>query len=229
MYLSDKKQKTKIVYVGIGYAGCKVVAGINSIHNVNVKRIAISKFASVLDKIDENVVKFLIGHKTLQGKGTKLNSQVGEDTVLENYDDIKTAMYGADVVMIYTGLGGETGTEVSTVVAQMAKEINAFSISIVTMPFKFEGKKRLAIASNGVKKVAQKSDLTIMFQNQNILSSIQKTLSLKEVFNLIDIYLIKESDAIVKQLLLKEKNDIEKDFLDSFSIYIIPKISNNIF
>ena len=203
--------KLKILCVGIGSAGCNVIAHMANKAMVGVNLIAINTDFESLEQIDE-VEKILIGSKLL--KGSEMKPELGKESAMENYDEIKNTFQDADIVFILVGFGGGTGTGASPIIAQIAKEVDALTISIVTVPFKFEGKKRLKIAESGLGNIKQESDSVVVIQNENYISSIDKDLGLKDAFKVIDVVMEEAINGIIGVVLLKSKDDINLDFYD---------------
>jgi len=94
--------------------------------------------------------KVQMGVKLTKGLGAGMRPEKGKESAIENYDEIRGAMNGADIVFIAAGLGGGTGTGAAPIIAQAAKEVGALTIAVVTMPFKFEGRKRSKLADAGL-------------------------------------------------------------------------------
>jgi cell division protein FtsZ len=139
---------------------------------------------------------------------------IGKDSALENYDEIRSALEGADIVFISAGLGGGTGTGAAPVVAQIAKEVGALTISIVTKPFAFEGRKRLKLAEAGLEELKKESDSIVVIPNDKLLSIIDRRLGLKESFKIVDSVLAQAVSGTSGVILSSGENDINLDFAD---------------
>lgn len=178
----------KILYVGIGTAGCNVIAHMTNkaIHKNNL--IAIDADAKSLAQID-GVIKILIGSKLLKDAGDEMKLELEKMSAMENYDAIKSVFEDADIIFILSGLGGETGSEASPIIVQISKDTNALTIPIVTMPFEFEGKQRLLLAKNALESMKKENNSIIVFDNQKYLSVIDKELTLIDAFKTIDVIL----------------------------------------
>jgi cell division protein FtsZ len=138
----------------------------------------------------------------------------GREAALESFDDIKTMLEGADIVFISAGLGGGTGTGAAPIIAQAAKEVGALTVSIVTSPFKFEGRKRTKLAKEGLEELKRESDSIIVVPNERLLSIVDKNLGIKESFKMVDDILAQAVGGISKVILSHGENDINLDFAD---------------
>jgi len=121
---------------------------------------------------------------------------------------------GSDIVFISAGLGGGTGTGAAPIIAQAAKEIGALTVSIVTSPFKFEGRKRTKLAKEGLEELKRESDSIIVVPNEKLLSIVEKNLGIKESFRMVDDILAQAVGGISKVILSHGENDINLDFAD---------------
>jgi len=162
----------------------------------------------------ENVKKIQIGAKLTGGLGAGMKPEIGRDSALENYDDIKAALEGADIVFISAGLGGGTGTGAAPVVAQIAKEVGALTVSVVTKPFNFEGKKRAKLAEVGLDELKKESDSIVVIPNEKLLSIIDRRLGIKESFKIVDSVLAQAVSGTSGVILSSGENDINLDFAD---------------
>ena len=168
---------------------------------------------SQVSKLD-NVKKIQIGEKLTGGLGAGMKPEVGRDSALENYDDIKAALEGADIVFISAGLGGGTGTGAAPVVASIAKEVGALTVSVVTKPFNFEGKKRAKLAEEGLKELKKESDSIVIIPNEKLISIIDRKLGLKDSFKIVDSVLAQAVSGTSGVILSSGENDINLDFAD---------------
>lgn len=130
--------------------------------------------------------KLQLGMKLTKGLGAGMKPDIGRESAIEAQEEIRAALEGADIVFIATGLGGGTGTGAAPVIAQVAKELGALTISVVTKPFKFEGKKRLKFAETGLNELKAASDSIVVIPNERLLSVIDKTMGMKDSFKMVD-------------------------------------------
>ena len=158
--------------------------------------------------------KIQLGANTTRGLGAGMKPEVGREAAVESFEELKSVLSGADIVFISAGLGGGTGTGAAPIVAQAAKEVGALTVSIVTTPFKFEGKKRARLAQQGLEELKQESDSIIVVPNERLLSIVEKNLGIKESFRLVDDILAQAVGGISKVILSHGENDINLDFAD---------------
>ena len=130
--------------------------------------------------------KIQIGSKLTKGLGAGMKPNTGRESALETYEEIRASLEGADIIFIAAGLGGGTGTGAAPIIAQIAREVGALTISVVTKPFKFEGKKRAKFAEEGLAELKKESDSIVVIPNERLLSVIDKTLGMKESFKMVD-------------------------------------------
>ncbi len=203
----------RIVAVGVGGGGGNMIGHMVKEGVTGIEMIMVNTDAQVLHEA-ENASKIQIGTKLTKGLGAGMKPSVGKDSAIENYDDIRNALEGADIVFISAGLGGGTGTGAAPVVAQIAKEVGALTISIVTKPFGFEGKKRLKLAEAGLEELKKESDSIVVIPNDKLLSIIDRRLGLKESFKIVDGVLAQAVSGTSGVILSSGENDINLDFAD---------------
>jgi len=203
----------KIIVVGVGGGGGNMIGHMlrEDVHGIEM--IMINTDAQVLNE-ESAATKIQIGAKLTRGLGAGMQPNIGKDSALENYDDIKNALEGADIVFISAGLGGGTGTGAAPVVAQIAKEVGALTISVVTKPFRFEGKKRLKLAESGLEELKKESDSIVVIPNDKLTSIIDRKLGLKDSFKIVDSVLAQAVSGTAGIILSNGENDINLDFAD---------------
>jgi len=173
--------QTIIKVVGIGGSGGNAVSRMMKCDIKGVELLAINADIQDLHKI--NVLqKIQIGKKLTRGLGTGMNPEIGRMAAEEQKEEIKEALKGADMVFITCGLGGGCGSGASLVVAEIAKNLGALTIAIVTKPFSFEGIQRMAIAENSLKKLKQKVDSLIVISNDKLLSILEPKTTVLNAF-----------------------------------------------
>ncbi len=203
----------KIKAIGVGGGGGNMInhmisEGINSID-----LIVANTDAQVLDNSLAKT-KIQLGGKLTKGLGAGMKPSVGKDSALESYDELRTALDGADIVFIAAGLGGGTGTGAAPIVAQIAKEIGALTIAVVTKPFKFEGGKRSKLAEKGLEDLKSECDSIVIIPNDKLLSIIDKRLGMRESFKIVDSVLAQAVSGTSGVILSHGENDINLDFAD---------------
>ncbi|PHS57977.1 MAG: cell division protein FtsZ [Sulfurimonas sp.] len=203
----------RIIAVGVGGGGGNMISHMIAEGVTGIEMIMINTDAQVLNEAI-NASKIQIGTKLTKGLGAGMKPEIGKDSALENYDEIRTALEGADIVFISAGLGGGTGTGAAPIVAQIAKEIGALTISIVTKPFMFEGKKRLKLAMQGIEELKAASDSIVVIPNDKLLSIIDRKLGLKDSFKIVDSVLAQAVSGTSGVILSSGQNDINLDFAD---------------
>ncbi len=203
----------RIVAVGVGGGGGNMIGHMAKEGVQGIEMIMVNTDSQALDQLD-NVKKIQIGAKLTGGLGAGMKPEIGRDSALENYDDIKAALEGADIVFISAGLGGGTGTGAAPVVAAIAKEVGALTVSVVTRPFKFEGKKRSRLAEEGLEELKKESDSIVVIPNEKLLSIIDKRLGIKDSFKIVDSVLAQAVSGTSGVILASGENDINLDFAD---------------
>ena len=173
----------KIKVIGVGGGGNNAVNRMIESGLQGVEFISVNTENQVLEvsKADE---KIQIGEKLTRGAGA--NPQKGEQAALESKEDIMKVLQGADMVFVTAGMGGGTGTGAAPVVAEIAKELGALTVAVVTKPFTFEGKRRKEQAEKGAAYLKEKVDTIITIQNDKLLQVIDKKTPLNEAFTVAD-------------------------------------------
>jgi len=203
----------RIIAVGVGGGGGNMIGHMLNEGVTGIEMMLVNTDAQVLSETSA-ATKIQIGAKLTKGLGAGMKPNIGKDSALENYDEIREALDGADIVFISAGLGGGTGTGAAPVVAQIAKEVGALTISIVTKPFRFEGSKRLKLAEAGLEELKKESDSIVVIPNDKLLSIIDRKLGLKESFKIVDAILAQAVSGTSGVILSSGDNDINLDFAD---------------
>ncbi|HOO52768.1 MAG TPA: cell division protein FtsZ [Methanothrix sp.] len=155
--------------------------------------------------------RILIGRRTTRGLGAGSLPSIGEEAARESIDEIRAALEGADMVFITCGLGGGTGTGAAPVVAEVAREMGALTISVVTLPFAAEGAIRMANADAGLKRLREVSDTAIVVPNDRLLEVVPD-LPLQAAFKVADEVLMRSVKGITE--LITRPGLINLDFAD---------------
>jgi cell division protein FtsZ len=192
------------IVVGVGGCGINILNHIKCLKLKNVNLVAVTTNEKKYTQLSVGN-KILLGIDTLNGRGTSLDSIKGKTAAMESFGKIQTKLEGANVVIIVAGLAGGTGAGVTPVIVKAAKEMGATVISMVIIPFKFEGRKRMKIALAGLEEIKGKSDFTIVIESEKCFTSPEKDFGIKECFELIDDCICQEINNIYKLLLLFEK------------------------
>lgn len=141
-------------------------------------------------------VKLQLGKLTTRGLGAGANPEVGRKAVEESIDDIKDALDGSDMVFVTAGMGGGTGTGAAPVIARAGREAGALVVGIVTKPFAYESKRRMAIAEQGIKDLRENVDALIIIPNQRILSIVDRNVPFVEALAKVDTVLYNATKGI---------------------------------
>jgi cell division protein FtsZ len=203
----------KIKAIGVGGGGGNMI---NHMISEGINSIDLIVANTDSQALDSSLAPFKmqLGINATRGLGAGMVPDKGREAALESFEDIKTMLEGADIVFISAGLGGGTGTGAAPIIAQAAKEIGALTVSIVTSPFKFEGRKRTKLAKEGLEELKRESDSIIVVPNEKLLSIVEKNLGIKESFRMVDDILAQAVGGISKVILSHGDNDINLDFAD---------------
>lgn len=209
-------QPAKIKVLGIGGGGGNAISSMIDDGGVTgVEFIAINTDSQALlnNKAD---IKIQIGENLTKGLGSGGDSEIGQHAVEESRDRVKEEIGDADMIFITCGQGGGTGTGASPLIAEISKETGALVVAVVTSPFKFEGKKRMMSADDGIEKLREKVDTLIVVPNQKVLNIIDKKTPILEAFRKIDTILHEGVRGIAE--LITTPGLINVDFADVKSI-----------
>jgi len=171
--------------IGVGGAGVNAVDRMIEAQVEGVEFIAVNTDLQSLEG-SAAPTKLHIGSHVTRGLGSGSDPQVGRQAALEEYDEIKALLKGADMVFIATGAGGGTGTGAAPIVARISREVKALTVGICTKPFSFEGARRGAQAEDGIDEFASEVDTLIVIPNSRLLSVLDKKTSMVEAFRVAD-------------------------------------------
>lgn len=206
----------KIRVVGVGGGGTNALASMISSKQINgVDFIAVNTDAQAL-LLNPAETKVQIGEKLTKGLGSGGNPEIGKQAAEESMEKIQDALRGSDMVFIAAGMGGGTGTGAAPVIAGIAKEMGALTITVVTKPFAFEGTRRMVNAEDGIDNLKDKVDTLIVIPNQRILDVVDKKVSLLDAFRVADSVLTQGVQGISD--LITVPGLINVDFADVRSI-----------
>ncbi|MFH0987873.1 MAG: cell division protein FtsZ, partial [Parcubacteria group bacterium] len=179
------KTLAKIKVVGVGGGGSSAV---NRMVQAKIKGVEFIVINTDLQALHTNLAgqKLQIGKSTTRGLGSGMNPSIGRKAAEESQNEIREALKGADMVFITTGLGGGTGTGSAPKVAEIAKELGALTVAVVTRPFSFEGGPRKRVADEGLKELMGHVDTLITIPNDRIWQIIDKKTPLMEAFGVVD-------------------------------------------
>ncbi len=174
-------QSAVIKVIGVGGGGGNAVKHMIANKVEGVEFICANTDAQALKDIDARTV-LQLGNTMTKGLGAGANPEVGRQAAMEDRERIAEVLRGADMVFIAAGMGGGTGTGGAPVVAEVARELGILTVAVVTKPFPFEGRKRMAIADAGIKELGERVDSLITIPNEKLLSVLGKQTSLLDAF-----------------------------------------------
>ena len=174
-----------IKVIGVGGAGNNAGNRMLDQGIKSVDFIAVNTDRQALQKSKAST-KIQIGEKITRGLGAGANPDVGAQSAEESKTELSEVLRGADMVFVTCGMGGGTGTGAAPIVAGLAKEMGILTIGVVTKPFTFEGKKRLAQAERGIESLKSKVDTLIVIPNDKLLQIIDRKTSMAEAFLMAD-------------------------------------------
>jgi cell division protein FtsZ len=174
-----------IKVVGVGGGGSNAVNRMVDAGLSGVEFIAINTDAQALLMCDADV-KMPVGANVTRGLGAGADPGIGRAAAEESRDELKEALKGADMIFVTAGEGGGTGTGAAPIVAQLAQELGALCVGVVTRPFSFEGRRRAEVASLGVDELRDHVDTLIVIENDRLLQVVEKRTSIIDAFRMAD-------------------------------------------
>ena len=201
----------RIKVIGVGGGGCNAVNRMieSGVRNVDFITVNTDAQALHLSKAPDRIQ---IGEKLTRGLGAGANPDIGKRAAEESREVVMNALRGADMVFVTAGMGGGTGTGAAPVIAEIAKELGALTVGVVTKPFTFEGRRRLTQAENGIAALKEKVDTLIVIPNDRLLEIVEKNTPMLDAF--------READNVLRQGvsgisdLIAEAGLINVDFAD---------------
>ena len=187
---NENDTAAKIIVIGVGGAGNNAVNRMvdENIEGVEFIGINTDKQALALCKAP---TLLQIGEKLTKGLGAGAKPEIGEKAAEESAEEIKLALEGSDMVFVTCGMGGGTGTGAAPVVAGIAKEMGILTVGVVTKPFKFEARARMANALSGIEKLKESVDTLIIIPNDKLLEIVDRRTTMPEA--------LKKSDEVLQQ------------------------------
>ena len=181
----ERDQIAKIKVIGVGGGGCNAVNRMIESGVGGVDFIVANTDLQVLN-VSNAETKLQIGKSITDGLGAGANPEIGREAALESKSEIEEALAGADMVFVTCGLGGGTGTGAAPIVAEIAQDLGALTVAIVTKPFKFEGRKRMEQAEVGLEELKKHVDTIIVIPNDRLRDMIDRTTPIVEAFKEVD-------------------------------------------
>jgi cell division protein FtsZ len=186
----DMDQLAKIKVIGVGGGGSNAVNRMIENGLQGVEFIAVNTDAQALH-LSKAEHKLQLGGKLTRGLGAGANPEVGKKAAEESREHLEGILAGADMIFITAGMGGGTGTGAAPVIAEIAKDIGALTVGVVTRPFTFEGRKRSSQAAGGIGALKEKVDTLIVIPNDRLLEIVDKNTPMLEAF--------READNVLRQ------------------------------
>lgn len=186
----DIEQLARIKVIGCGGGGSNAVNRMIADGVRGVEFITLNTDAQAL-ALSNADIKLQIGEKLTRGLGAGANPEIGKKAAEESREMIENALRGADMVFVTAGMGGGTGTGAAPVVAEIAKELGALTVGVVTRPFSFEGRKRSIHGEQGLAALKEKVDTLIVIPNDRLLEIVEKNTPMLEAF--------RQADNILRQ------------------------------
>ena len=210
-FVENNELTAKIKVIGIGGGGGNAVNTMIAAGLSGADFIAANTDAQAL-KANASNIKIQLGEQITRGLGAGANPEVGKKSALEDREKIREILEGSDMVFITAGLGGGTGTGAAPVIAQIAKEVGALTVAVVTKPFIFEGNRRMKQADEGLRELKAVVDTVITIPNQRLLAVAGKSTSMLDAFKKVDEVLLQAVKGISD--LINVHGLINVDFAD---------------
>lgn len=174
-----------IKVIGVGGGGSN---GVNRMIGAGLQGVSFMSINTDLQALSLclSETKLQIGAKLTKGLGAGANPEIGRAAAEESRDEIHKALEGADMVFVTAGMGGGTGTGAAPLVSEIAREVGALTVAVVTRPFTFEGRKRAEQAEKGIQELREKVDTLIVIPNDRLLQVVEKQTSITEAFRVAD-------------------------------------------
>lgn len=207
----NESGKARIKVVGVGGGGVNAVRRMSAVDIPGMELLCLNTDASSLT-FSYGIPSIVIGAEATKGLGAGGDPAIGRLAAEENRDAIAVELDGADLVFIAAGMGGGTGTGAAPLVAQVATEIGAVSVAVVTTPFKFEGPRRNNSARDGLIPLQAAADTVIVVSNDRLLSNVERTASVRDSFGLADQVMVDAISSLSR--IINVAGDVNVDFAD---------------
>ncbi|MES2307097.1 MAG: cell division protein FtsZ [Gemmatimonadota bacterium] len=204
-------QNARMKVVGVGGGGGNAVNRMIEEHLAGVQFISVNTDAQALSG-SRSDLKVQIGKKLTRGLGAGARPEIGRQAIEENRDEVLEHLQGADLVFVTCGMGGGTGTGAAPIIAQIAKDIGALTVGIVTKPFLFEGRKRMKQAEMGITELRRNVDTMIVVPNERLLAVVGKGIPFQDALKKADEVLLNATRGIAS--LITSTGIINVDFAD---------------
>ena len=194
-FVENNELSATIKVVGVGGGGSNAVNTMIKSGLSGAEFIVANTDAQALKASISNI-KIQLGEKITKGLGAGANPEIGKQSAIEDRDRLREILSGSDMVFITAGLGGGTGTGGAPVIAEIAKEIGALTVAVVTKPFLFEGNRRMRQAEEGLRELKSVVDTVITIPNQRLLAVAGKSTSIVDAFKKVDEVLLQAVKGI---------------------------------
>ena len=212
--LIDPVMGAKITIIGVGGGGGNAVNNMIESSLEGVSFLCANTDLQALDK--SKAMQLQLGKQKTRGLGSGGNPEVGKAAAEESLDDIQKSLEGVDMVFITAGMGGGTGTGAAPVIAKVAKEKDILTVGVVTKPFEFEGKKRMATALKGIEEFSKQVDSLVIIPNEKLKTTAPKNAKVIEMFKKADEVLYAAVRGVTD--LITKPGLINADFADLCSV-----------
>ncbi|RMF45469.1 MAG: cell division protein FtsZ [Anaerolineae bacterium] len=183
--LNQLESFARIKVVGVGGGGCNAVDRMIDEGLQGVEFVAVNTDAQAL-LLSKAKTRVRIGEKLTRGLGSGGDPEIGRKAAEESAEALYSVLKGADMVFVTAGMGGGTGTGASPIVAQIARDVGALTIGVVTRPFMFEGSRRIQSAEKGIDGLKEHADTLIVIPNDRLLQIVDKRVNLQDAFKVAD-------------------------------------------
>lgn len=204
-------QNAIIKVIGVGGGGGNAI---KNMLTANIRGVEFIRANTDRQALEDDLPGLVLqlGSNITKGLGAGANPEIGRQSALEDRDKIHDVLEGADMVFITAGMGGGTGTGAAPIVAEVARELGALTVAVVTKPFPFEGRKRMQFAEEGISKLSNVVDSLITIPNQKLLSVLGKGVTLLDAFKAANNVLLGAVQGIAE--LITQPGLINVDFAD---------------
>jgi cell division protein FtsZ len=202
---------TVIKVIGCGGGGSNAVNRMIESNIENIEFIVLNTDLQALS-LSKALKRIAIGQKVTGGLGAGGKPEVGEEAAKEDTETITNVLKGANMVFVTAGMGGGTGTGSAPIVAKIARELGALTVGVVTTPFEFEGKVRMQLAEEGIKKLHAEVDSLIVIPNQQLLKVVDKKVPIRQAFRVADDVLRQGVQGI--STIITKAGEVNTDFAD---------------
>ena len=207
----NASQNARMKVVGVGGGGGNAVNRMIEEHLEGVEFVSVNTDAQALLS-SKSDIKIQIGKKLTRGLGAGARPEIGRQAIDENRDEVIRALTGADLVFVTCGMGGGTGTGAAPIICELAREVGALTVGIVTRPFLFEGRKRMRQAELGIAEMRKHVDTMIVVPNERLLAVVGKGIPFQDALKKADEVLLHATQGISS--LISVTGLVNVDFAD---------------